>query len=302
MDLGLLADIPLRSLTLFGGLRDRDLQQLKTMPNLETLSLAGSSSLSDAGLASLTAAGASKLPKLRDLNLSACAQLKQPNFAHFKALESLKLVACYGLGDGFLAHGLPAKLSHLELAECVGLTDSGLAQLGIKTPGLLHLDIGNTKIGPAGLLALPTGLKQLGLKASQQLQGSDFAAAWARLSQLRQLDLQLCWQLPAHALAALPYSLESLDLSGVSAVDDRVLLALSSRLTQLKQLNLAHCNRVTDDGLTALADQRSGSFGLTELIVQNSANFSLAVLARLTTQGITVQSIEPPGFRRPVFR
>ncbi|KAI5644680.1 f-box domain-containing protein [Phthorimaea operculella] len=131
----------LQVLSLRRGLRDA----VAALPGLESLSLRGCYSVTDAALASAFAA---ELPALKRLDLSLCKQVTDSSLGRIaqslKNLEVLELGGCSQITDTgllLIAWGLK-KLKHLNLRSCWHVTDAGIAHLcgGGEARGTLELE------------------------------------------------------------------------------------------------------------------------------------------------------------------
>ena len=105
---------------------DADLEQLRDMPELETLSLSGSENITDTGLVHLK-----DLTNLQNLGLEE-TQITDTGLVHLKGLTNLQYLNLEGTkitGAG-LAHLKDlTNLQYLSLEGCDNITDAGLVHL-----------------------------------------------------------------------------------------------------------------------------------------------------------------------------
>lgn len=277
----------LQILSLRRGLRDA----VAALPGLESLSLSGCYSVTDAALAS---AFASDMPSLRRLDLSLCKQLTDSSLGRIaqslKNLEELELGGCYSITDTgllLIAWGL-RKLRRLNLRSCWYVNDTGIAHLcgggeARGTPELEHLGLQDCqRLTDEALKHVASGLPKLksvnlsfcvavtdaGLRHLSRLQFledinlracdgvSDMGVGYlAESGRLTALDVSFCDKVgdEALSLASLGLSgLRSLSLSACRLTDEG--LEHVARLSQLETLNIGQCTRITDRGLRALGE------------------------------------------------
>jgi hypothetical protein len=223
---------------------DAELEYLKALPNLQSLSLVGTE-VTDIGLERLKG-----LNKLRSLNL-ASTPVTGAGLKHLKGLTKLQSLVLAGskVTDAGLEHlkALPNLVS-LDLFSTAA-TDAGLEQLG-ELPNLQSLNLEYTEVTDAELERLK------GLSKLQSLNLTATKMGDAGLKHLEGLtDLQSLGLLTTKVTdAGLEYlhgmtRLESLDL-GYNQVTDAGLDRLK-RLTNLQSLNLEG-TRVTAEGVKKL--------------------------------------------------
>ncbi|GBP94593.1 hypothetical protein EVAR_9478_1 [Eumeta japonica] len=275
----------LQVLSLRRGLRDA----VAALPGLESLSLSGCYSVTDAALAS---AFATESPALRRLDLSLCKQVTDSSLGRIaqslKNLEELELGGCSNITDTgllLIAWGL-RKLRRLDLRSCWHVTDAGLAHLcggageARGTPELEHLGLQDCQrltdealrhaaaglprlrsvnlsfcvaVSDAGLrhLARLPQLEDVNLRACDGVSDAGVAQL-AEAGRLRALDVSFCDKVGDEALCGGLGALRSLSLSACRVTDEG--LERVARLRQLETLNIGQCSRVTDRGLRALGD------------------------------------------------
>lgn len=246
-----------RALCLIGATDEQLAALINARPDLETLSLAGSPEVSDAGLKAI-----GRLQRLRQVDLSGTR-----------------------IGDGTLRRlrTLPA-LEQLDVSGCVAVTGSGLAGYG-KHKALRSLDLSDTAVSIEGLQEL-AGCKTLRRLALRQCRNLSPAAleAVARLTNLTALDLannplsvddaglehvvalaRLRWldlrdtNVSSAGLGKLTKlaDLRHLRLArNLSGVTDEVAAKLAAKLSDLTSLDLSGSG-IGDKGLEALQGMKS---------------------------------------------
>lgn len=277
----------LQVLSLRRGLRDA----VASLPGLESLSLSGCYSVTDAALASAFAA---ELPALKRLDLSLCKQVTDSSLGRIaqslknleelelggccnitdtgllliawglKKLRRLNLRSCWHVNDAGIAHlcgggearGTP-ELEHLGLQDCQRLTDDALKHAASGLPKLKSINlsfcVAVTDAGLRHLARLPH-LEDINLRACDGVSDTGVAHL-AESGRLRALDVSFCDKVGDEALshATLGLSgLRSLSLSACRLTDEG--LERVARLSQLETLNIGQCIMVTDRGLRALGD------------------------------------------------
>lgn len=181
------------------------------------------------------------LPKVEKLNISWCRNMTGPGLLPIiqscsNTLRFLKLNGCPQLDDTTMAtlgHHLP-NLSHLSMAACTSITDTGLA-LFLKNSGckkLTHLNLSNcarlTDISLRQLSQLTT-LTHLELAGCVLMTDQGFCYMCPRLRTLVHLDLE--------------------DLQQITGITVR---AVANHQSQLRRLCLSNCTQITDDAINHL--------------------------------------------------
>ena len=229
--------LPLKHLDLseVKNITDEGLAHLSTM-QLEFFSLS-SACVTDAGLTHLAA-----LP-LRHLVLSC------DNITDMEILSSLPLVYLDLSGCKNLTHlsSFPL-LQHLELKNCINITDACLE--GLSSRSLQYLGLEWCKnisdVGLAHLSSMP--LVHLNLNRNDWETFTDAGLVHLSSMPLRHLELSGCWKVTDAGLAKLSsLPLEYLDLSFCMNVMSSGVAHLSSM--PLVHLDLSHCHEVTNAGL-----------------------------------------------------
>lgn len=257
----------LQVLSLRRGLRDA----VAALPGLESLSLSGCYSVTDAALASAFAA---ELPALRRLDLSLCKQVTDSSLGRIaqslKNLEELELGGCCNVTDTgllLIAWGL-RKLRRLNLRSCWHVNDAGIAHLcgggeARGTPELEHLGLQDCqRLTDEALRHAAAGLPRLrSINLSFCVAVTDAGLRHlARLPHLEDVNLRACdgvsdagvAHLAEGAAGVAPARLRALDVSFCDKVGDEALAHATAGLAGLRSLSLSAC-RLTDEGLERVA-------------------------------------------------
>lgn len=172
----------------------------------------------------------------------------QTHIQQYPHLITLNLSDCSNTTDTGLLH-----LQGLHSLERLDLTFSEISDTGLRCvaniPTLRHLNLSQClRISNAGLAQLQPQLQSLNLRHCYDIDGTGLQQL-QRLSQLQELDLTGCYQIldaDLQHLQGLP--LTQLNLSRCSRLTDTGLPHLAE-LTALEQLNLNECFYVTNEGL-----------------------------------------------------
>ncbi|KDO32278.1 hypothetical protein SPRG_02757 [Saprolegnia parasitica CBS 223.65] len=222
--------------------------------NLSTLDVSGCRRLQDVGLAALSR----KFTKLTSLNLAYCDKITDVglwavthNCLELTSLNLQELVLLTdkaftfdheGDGRANVAQSLLQHLQTIVLADCKGLSDTGIAYLHHRARSLESLDVSGC------LLATDQMLKYTTLDI---FNGTEVG------SHLRVLDLSFCMQVTSDGLRYIRdrcKHLVTLFLTGCVGVTDDAIIALLRACPRLSRLGLGYCRDVTDAVLFAIAD------------------------------------------------
>jgi len=242
-------------------------QLISRMPSLHSLTLTGAYRVTDNCVATIASA---RGDALRSFTLSGNSQLGAASVSSLTTYcPNLEVLA---LED--LAH-LPASAVEPigKLANLVQLSLKGLMLLdGPSLHAATRASVTNIKslslagcgllVGSdvADLVAKMTSLRELNLEGVELLTDGDLVRiADARRSALSSLTLRKCVQLSDAAIeslaAATSKSLTHLSLNNVPALGDAALVALMKHCANsLESLDVSWCRAITDDGLGSLVD------------------------------------------------
>lgn len=272
----------------------KGIKYLEGMAELESLNLYGCISMPDEDLSSLFR----KLTKLASLNMGFCWAQKGHGLVYPASLTDLYLVESKQLTDAAFEN-LPCKdkLVHVNLFQCLPLTDKGVAAFrdmkqlrsfnvgciraltneSLKTigtnTGLTNLNVSDNDHFDDEGLAYLKNLKQLevlNLWHTKGLTGSCFKH-FAGMTKLVELNLADCHHLESRYfsnLKALP-SLENLYLDNCLTLEDEALAKLAGK-TGLRELTVRGCENLTDQSLAHLKTLT----GLEYLDISNCVGFS----------------------------
>ncbi len=212
----------LRSLTICC-FSDADLEIIRHMPHLQSLSLEGSQSITAQGIQTVVESA----KELRALNIAYCESI---NDAALEKLPGLK------------------HLQRLNLAQCSGITDVGVGYLA-GCGGLTHLILSRCRLTNISLetIGTLTLLEDLNLSGLSMIT-DDGIRHLINFKNLKTLILDDCYNLTQNGIALmLRYTmLEKLDLSGCSVEDN--FLRRIGEVCNLKTLALSWCKKFTYKG------------------------------------------------------
>lgn len=227
---GEIDDEDLASIKDFTGLTSLDLnghskfkkgiKYLEGMTQLETLNLYGCVGIEDEGYTSLF----EKLHKLKNLNMGYCWAHKGEGLVFPPSLVNLNLIESKQLTDPAFAEFPPRdNIVHLNLFQCLPLTDVGIVALG-KMPKLRTLNVGCIRaLTNESLKSIGTNTSLVELNISDNDHFDD--AGLAHLKGLRDLEVLNLWHLKG--------------ITGSGFVH-------LSWMTKLRELNLADCHNIAD--------------------------------------------------------
>lgn len=244
------------------------------MPQLQDLVLTGCFNLNDKEILSgLT----SKLPNLRELNLSMCKRITDHAINHISehltSLIKLDVSGCPNITDQSLIaliRGL-RKLKSLNLRSCRNITHKGLAYIcGYRPEGVANPDDDQMDIDSDQELAIAldmeqpkvdlnsalVNLEELVLQDCQKLNDDVLRYVPLGLSQLKSINLSFCVGITEFGLKNLANhpSLESINLCHCNNVGDVGLRYLSeANLSRLVSLDVSFCDKVNDQALSYIA-------------------------------------------------
>jgi Concanavalin A-like lectin/glucanases superfamily/Leucine Rich repeat len=175
----------------------------------------------------------------------------------------LNLSSCSSISDATLAHAarVLSQLQALTLDGCPRISDLGLHPLLQKCPNMKVLGLSRcAAVSPEMLLRVPalcSLLKTVNLSHSPSVNDAVVAAVTKGCRRLSSLFLQYCvfvTDAGAQALAveANAATLTALDLSGCARISDAGVSPIAELCTGLTYLNLKGVNRVTEAGVTAV--------------------------------------------------
>jgi Leucine Rich repeat len=175
----------------------------------------------------------------------------------------LNLSDCSSISDATLAHAarVLSQLQALTLDGCPRVSDLGLHPLLQKCPNMKVLGLSRcAAVSPEMLLRVPalcSLLKTVNLSHSPSVNDAVVAAVAKGCRRLSSLFLQYCvfvTDAGAQALAveANAATLTALDLSGCARISDAGVSPIAELCTGLTYLNLKGVNRVTEAGVTAV--------------------------------------------------
>lgn len=250
------------------------LSALSTLDSLTSLDLSGSRKISCAALACLR-----PLLALLDLNLSDC-RVRDESVEHLSGLTNLRTLKLRGAritdrslvllarlhrlrvldlshcshftDDGLRAlTALHTTLENLNLKGCSLISDQGVAELMTLTV-LNRLNVSRCRITDVGLehIGQWPSLRSLNVAACKGITDRGFCA-WR--APLKFLNLSGCSELTDAAVRNLARpSLTNLNLSDCEQITDGALGCLHT-CPELKTLDVSLCDRITSEGLSALA-------------------------------------------------
>jgi len=250
----------------------------REVPSLKQLNLSLCKDVSESSLAKI----AHHCKALESLDLSGCTRVNNGALffiSHMRRMRQLSLRSCREVGDVGLQHlaggardaGLHS-LQSLSLQDCQKVTDEGLKHLasGLKALESINLSfcVSVTDTGLKSLARLPS-LAALNLRSCDNISdiGVGFLAsssssadeeAGANAS-LKRLDASFCANVTdsaARHVASGLQNLRSLSLAGCP-VGDEGLVRLAGGLPKLEELNVAQCKRLTDAGVSTLAERNA---------------------------------------------
>ncbi|OQR87848.1 hypothetical protein ACHHYP_07972 [Achlya hypogyna] len=220
---------------------------------LTALDVAGCRRLQDTGLIALCRA----FPKLSVLNLAFCDKITDVgvwaathNCLDLATLNLTELVHLTdkaftfdheGDGRATVAKSMLAQLKSVVLADCKGLTDTGIAYLHHRARRLETVDVSGCALVTDQMLKYTT---------VDIFNGTDLGDC------IQVLDLSFCMHLSAAGLACLRRCkrLVALYLTGCVLVTDEPLVELVRACPRLARLGLGYCRELTDAALLAIAD------------------------------------------------
>jgi Leucine Rich repeat len=175
----------------------------------------------------------------------------------------LNLSDCSSISDATLAHAarVLSQMQALTLDGCPRVSDLGLHPLLQKCPNMKVLGLSRcAAVSPEMLLRIPalcSLLKTVNLSHSPSVNDAVVAAVAKGCRRLSSLFLQYCvfvTDAGAQALAveANAATLTALDLSGCARISDAGVSPIAELCTGLTYLNLKGVNRITEAGVTAV--------------------------------------------------
>mmetsp|Transcript_17733 Transcript_17733/g.44638 ORF Transcript_17733/g.44638 Transcript_17733/m.44638 type:complete len:421 (-) Transcript_17733:224-1486(-) len=222
---------------------DHGIEQLEQLHRIEQLELTYCTGLSDIFIATI-----GHLPQLLSLNLLKSQTVSQGGLAALntlRKLQELDLTGCQDVNDIVFLCLKPLPLTSLSLAYCGTWTDEGLASLAAMST-LRHLDMGYTCTAVTdtslGILSRGlTALSHLSLRGASQLSNAGVAHL-AHNQKLERLDLEGCIGISDAAVASISQlpSLTSLNLQECHEIGAEGVACLT-KLSGLRDLNLLDC-------------------------------------------------------------
>lgn len=178
---------------------------------------------------------------------------------------------------------MAATLTSLDLHECREVTSAGLCCL-VSLTALRSLDVSDMKRvdadGVGALAALPW-LAELRMCGSHAVAAGEGAldTLMGSAERLQRMDLEWCFAMgerETQALATTPSPLAQLSFKGCGALVDAAMFPLAA-ITSLGAVDLTWCSQVGDDGLHALTELRD-----------TLTNLTLKGCERITDDGLTL--------------
>lgn len=200
---------------------------------------------------------------LRELDLTGCAGVTRA-YTHGASLQlqSLDMSDCHGVDDAGLALTI-SRMPHLAclyLRRCARITDASLVAVTSYCGALRQLSVSDcarvTDFGIREVAArLGPSLRYLSVGKCDRVSDAGLLVVARHCYKLRYLNARGCEALSDSAMLALARScprMRAFDL-GKCDIGDATLEALSTGCPNLKKLSLRGCERVSDVGLEALA-------------------------------------------------
>jgi F-box/leucine-rich repeat protein 14 len=259
----------------------KDIKYLEGMTQLETLNLYGCVGIEDEGYNSLF----KKLPNLKNLNMGYCWWHKGEGLVFPASLINLNLVESKQLLDSAFSEFPPRNnIVHLNLFQCLPLTDVGIIALGVM-PKLKTLNVGciraltneslksvgknttltklnisdNDHFDDDGLAHLKdlSDLETLNLWHLKGITGLGFVHLKG-LTKLRELNLADCHHIADSSFAYIKSmsALENLYIDNCPTITDAAIAQLSDG-PRLKELTLSGCEKLTDATLIQFKSLKS---------------------------------------------
>jgi len=230
-------------------LSDADMHQVCQAPNLETLVLGRHPSLTGAGIAHL-----GNVLKLKSLTVTCCEAVPLTDLASvlqkLTRLQEFKIDTDRGGIDELALH-LPPSVTSLSFAYCKNMSDSALAFVGARLPGLQELDLtGCVAVTDHGIAHLATlrQLRKLNLQDCDAVTNAGLKFV-GQITSLQWLSLVRCKvSAPGLKFVVGLAELLHLNLSECSKVENAALVHLA-KLAKLETLTLQGCTRVSQKGL-----------------------------------------------------
>ncbi|XP_031794556.1 dynein regulatory complex subunit 6 [Sarcophilus harrisii] len=213
---------------------DVSLKSIANLKNLVVLNLANCIRIGDVGLRSFL--GGPSSSKLRELNLTHCAQISDLSLAE--------------MGERCRS------LTYLNLRSCTQLTDCGIEFI-TKLPNLISIDLSVTAITDEALTSLSNHkkLKELSVSECEFITDSGVKHFCQSTPILEHLDVSFCLKLSGEILKALSTKclrLTSLSIAGCPKMNDLAIRILSKKCHYLHILDVSGCVRLTDKAIEYL--------------------------------------------------
>ncbi|KAJ8577168.1 hypothetical protein ON010_g2043 [Phytophthora cinnamomi] len=218
------------------------------------------------------------LLKMKTLNVTGCTGLNDLALGHLghrsKGIESLNISACTELSDqgllwlldDMLDHSIGgARLTHIDVSYCPGLSANGIHNVVLRCPNIVSLNLsGCTHLRDANVIDIINACEKIVC-----------------------LELAFCREISDNVLYAIAkhFSLEELNLSRCVRVTDDGLLEIAGQSSVLRRLNVAACKKLTERSLIALLE---GCRLLEEMDVTHCPFFSPETLARFVKRKVKV--------------
>ncbi|KAG0756384.1 hypothetical protein G6F24_011188 [Rhizopus arrhizus] len=245
---------------------------INSLSRLEKINLSWCRNITGQGLVPLVTSCSSSL---RYLKIDGCPQLDDATMEtfgrHMPNLTHLSLAACTSLTDTGLLSFLSiqkTKITHLNLSSCARLTDATLRHLSQYTPHLTHLELSGcvlmTDQGFCYLSSRVKSLVHLDLEDLQQITGITVRAIANHQTDLQRFCLSNCTQISDDAITHLIlhgvcHKLQHLELDNCT-VTDEVLNTIAVFLQSQKRIQ-SESLLLTDSGIS-LFSQRERQINL----------------------------------------
>ena len=265
------------------GLTDGDVNELCSLSLLRSLSLAGSSDVSEAHVERIF----SSMGNLKELDVSRCDFIDDDSLEHLCKLEhltSLTLADCDEVSDEGLQHVACLRtLETLDLNGCFMISDDGLRHLtelsNLKTLGLKCCDK-VTDVGVATVVSSGSKLSSLNLGWCS-ISNVALTVIASKAAGLQFLNLPWCEQLTDFGIEELTKlrNLKVLNLKGCTSLTSKVTTHLA-KIQSLQILNLKLCVQMTRASVEALQKELSGC-AVTNLFLNSPEDGSTATESQL---------------------
>ncbi|KAI5919051.1 hypothetical protein F4810DRAFT_703842 [Camillea tinctor] len=212
--------------------------------------------------------------------------LEQPFFTYTEFIKRLNLSALADdVNDGsVMPLAVCTRVERLTLANCKGLTDSGLIPLVRSNHHLLALDIsGDNNITESTIITIAENCRRLqGLNISgcKNISNESLVQLAENCKYIKRLKLNDCEQLNDNAVVAFAYhcpNILEIDLHQCTSIGNEPVTALLARGQSLRELRLANCDLIDDAAFLTLPSHK---------IYEHLRILDLTSCARLTDRAV----------------